>query len=194
MNLKLQFQSKKRLWIILTVLIGIVIIDFVIEYPALLNKEFIFSKSIATKYSYASLSFQKTLSQQDILEIYLSIVGDKDSCYVEDHFYNNAGILISRNSDEFSINDILKRDISKYWKDKGFKSRFISRNDSVTNKGYVINGFTIIYLGPIKLVDGNILIGYEEYNNPLSAAGWLFKVEKSNGRWKTEAFTIPWIS
>ena len=171
----------------------LLILDFVLEYPLLFNKEIIFPKSVETKYCFSSMEYQNSLSQTEITNIYTTIL-EKDSCFVFDSLSNAAGLFDCPNRYHSPIQKDMKDQVVSYWKELGFKNRFVSDYEEISKDGIVIDNFTFVVIGPIKKIDGNILIGYSEHSGPLSAVGYLIKLEKLNGKWLKEQFTIGWIS
>lgn len=171
----------------------LLILDFILEYPLLFNKEIIFPKSVETKYCFSSMEYQNSLSQTEITNIYTTIL-EKDSCFVFDSLSNAAGLFDCPNRYHSPIQKDMKDQVVSYWNELGFKNRFVSDYEEISKDGIVIDNFTFVVIGPIKKIDGNILIGYSEHSGPLSAVGYLIKLEKLNGKWLKEQFTIGWIS
>lgn len=183
----------KKAHVIYFSILFIFVIEFVLEYPLLFNKELIFSKSVETKYCFSSMEYQVTLSQNDIIEIYSTIL-NKDSCFVLNRLSNNAGLFGCNNEFQYTINLEIQEKLLSYWSQQGFKNTFVSDIDEVYADGSIIYNFTLVTMGPIKKIDDIILIGYSEYRGFLNAVGYLIKIEKINGKWEKQQFTIGWIS
>jgi len=170
--------------------------DYFLESPDYFNKEIIFAKGFDTKYLHASLDYHQSLSSQDLRDIYMAVLGAKDSCYVRDKFRNYAGFSASRvkRAKLYSVNSYLITELSHYWQNNNLKTQFISEKDTVIQQGEVLNHFHVIYLSPVKLIDGKVYVGYNSYCGPLCGSGLIFEIQKSNSKWIANVFACPWIS
>ena len=191
-TLSRRIGSKKTL-ILYSSILSMFVIDFVLEYPYLLNKEILFTKSVETKYCFSSRNESNPLPNSEISNIYRTILS-KDSCLVLNRLSNGTGLYDCSINYHLSIEQDIQGEIQIYWKEQGLNNRFVSDYEKVLQDGGVINDFTFVTLGPIKLIDGNFLIGYSEYRGTLDAFGYLIKLEKQNGKWTLKQFTIGWIS
>jgi hypothetical protein len=178
-------------------LITLGIVDYFLESPDYFNKEIIFKKDFETKFLHASLDFHRSLSCQDLRDIYIAILGTRDSCYIIDKLYNTTGFYASydSSSESFIVDSCLMNAVSLVWQNNNLKTRFISEKDSVVEKSRTLNHFKgVVSLSPVKLINDKAYVGYNWYCGPWCGCGFIFEIYKSNDKWIAKPFKHTWIA
>ncbi|MGE5437750.1 MAG: hypothetical protein ACM3O3_11025 [Syntrophothermus sp.] len=147
------------------------------------------------EYENAPLDYHNSLSAKDKLEIYLVILGERDHFLVRDSLFNNTSSRYEDDKDKESRKDKIfsipfeeevKQGIIKNWEKKNLDSRFVSDTKAYTvaSDGSIKEPYWEVWLGPIKLIHGKIIVGFESYSGPLAAKSFKYLLKKKKGKWK----------
>ncbi|HEX2867832.1 MAG TPA: hypothetical protein VHO03_12360 [Ignavibacteriales bacterium] len=154
------------------------------------------------KYENAPLDFHYSLSLKDRQEIYFLILVNDNHALVLDSLYNNASCWYYSKEDELARRDKrfaipmeneIKQYITKFWKKRHRDNKFVS-----DTKKYLVshgkNSWTVkepyweVTLGPIKYIEGKIIVGYSAYSGPLASRSVKYHFFKENGKWKVDVW------
>lgn len=186
----------RKIYIIISVVIFLVLTDFFLEYPEFGNKEILFEKSFNTKLTYASLDFHNSLSNADIIEIFSLVLDKYNSYYLAEYFDNKAGHLTkSENDYKVYFNDSLKSSLQKHWKKSNQANEFFNELSEVVDSSWIVkNSKIVITFSPIKMVDDKIYLGYDKWTIPMGSNGGVIQIKKVNNSWRFIKNYSMWIS
>lgn len=187
----------KKYYLAALIVIILVSIDFFLEYPKFGNQEIFFKKSFKTKYTYASLDFQNSLSNDEIIEIFNLILKERNSnSYCLASCFSNTAGGLSSHFYQIPFNDDLKMKIKKNWEKLNQNNIFFTSLDDITDSfGIITKNYQAAFtFSPIKKVDNRICIGFTNYRAPLGSSGGVYEIKKANGKWVIVKPVYAWIS
>ncbi|MGE5363403.1 MAG: hypothetical protein ACM3SM_04670 [Bacteroidota bacterium] len=193
----IKIRNKKAIYVLIMVITILSIVSYValryITEPVCR----VCTKDCDERYEDASLEYFNKMAYEDKLGIYLAIIGNTKYQLLFDSLYNNAGSTYGgakyrkRIDKNFSIpfDKKMKQDITNYWKRKHSTNMLINdvKEYAIYSDDTIIQikePYWIVKLGPIKLVDGNIVVGYESWAGPLAGRWRKFVLIKKHDKWE----------
>jgi hypothetical protein len=90
-----------------------------------------------------------------------------------------------------SIEKEVKLAIEKFWIRKHLKNKFVSniRDYAIFDDNRITeykDHYSSVNLGPVKNINGKIIVGFETYTDPLASLECKYQLKKRNGKWIIE--------